>query len=265
MEWSKAKNILLWVLIFVNAFLMLNLSALVYTKMHEQTKKAKIAVYNLKDRGHSVSQDAVNSLPNSLYTYDVPREQKREEKIAENVLGKCERQSKGGGIEEYSNETGRFIFRSGGNISGELYGRNISDKLLSSSKSLFKSMGIVKCSIEERDKKVYGTFSVNNKYPLEGYDIIVEQTTRGIKISGRIFNDTDGIRTPVVPDYAKAMILIASDAEKNDKKLDIQKIEIIYMYESPSNDENKFYPLIKFTLADGVTYVNIATMEIIKK
>ena len=83
MEWKRAKNIILCVLVFANLFLAINLGALIDRRLGEQQDKTAIAIKNLRRRGHTVYEDAEKKLAYQLYIYDVPRNESFEAEIAD--------------------------------------------------------------------------------------------------------------------------------------------------------------------------------------
>ena len=72
MEWKRAKNIILCVLVFANLFLAINLGTLIDRRLGEQRDKTAIAVTNLISRGHKVADGAEKKLAYNIYIYDVP-------------------------------------------------------------------------------------------------------------------------------------------------------------------------------------------------
>ncbi|MBQ6934326.1 MAG: hypothetical protein IJN37_08090 [Clostridia bacterium] len=265
MEWKRAKNIILCVLVFANLFLAINLGALIDRRLSEQQDKTEIAVENLLMRGHSIAEGAEKKLAYQLYTYDVPRNESFEAGIAEGLLGKCSKESKGGGIEEYSSDIGLCTFRSGGNFLCEIYGRNIGSDLEKSARDIVKAMGIKKYKMAEvTETSVTYTSKAANRYAIEDYNIKIEQTTRGVQISGRLLDIENAVRSSVSPDYAKILIKMADSAEKEGIKLDITSMDVAYIADYTQADETVLTPYLRLFGADGTRYVNLNTSEIIK-
>ncbi|MBE6987221.1 MAG: hypothetical protein E7432_00400 [Ruminococcaceae bacterium] len=265
MEWKRAKNIILCVLVFANLFLAINLGALIDRRLGEQQDKTAIAIKNLRRRGHTVYEDAEKKLAYQLYIYDVPRNESFEAEIAEGLLGKCTKESKGGGIEEYSSDIGLCTFRSGGNFLCEIYGRNIENDMEKSARDIIKAMGIKKYKFAETGKtSVSFTTKAADKFAVEDYNVKIEQTTRGVQISGRLLDMENAVRSSVSPDYAKILIKIADSAEKEGINLEILSMEVVYIADYAQADETVLTPYMKLLEADGIRYVNLNTSEIIK-
>ncbi|MBR4879107.1 MAG: hypothetical protein IKU13_04685, partial [Clostridia bacterium] len=74
MEWKRAKNIILCMLLFANLFLAVNLGTLISSRLTEQKDKTALAIENLLTRGHSVASNAEKNLSYELYTYNVKRD-----------------------------------------------------------------------------------------------------------------------------------------------------------------------------------------------
>ncbi len=265
MEWKRAKNIILCVLVFANLFLAINLGTLIDRRLSEQRDKTAIAVTNLITRGHKVEEGAEKKLSYKLYIYDVQRNESFEASIAESLLGKTKKETKGGGIEEYSSDVGLCTFRSGGNFLCEIYGRNIEDDMEKSARELVKAMGIKKYKMAQAtENSVIFTTKAENRHLIEDYNIKIEQTTRGVQISGRLLDLDNAARTSVSPDYAKILIKMADSAEKEGIKLDILSMEVVYIADYTHPDESALTPYLRLTEPDGVRYVNLSTSEIIK-
>ena len=265
MEWKRAKNIILCVLVFANLFLAINLGTLIDRRLGEQRDKTAIAVANLISRGHKVADGAEKKLAYNIYIYDVPRNESFEAAISNGILGQCTGETKGGGIVEYSSDKGLCTFRSGGNFLCEIYGRNIEDDMEKSARELVKAMGISDYKLsEERENALIFTTKMADRHIIEDYSIKIEQTTRGVQISGRLLDLDNGVRSSVSPDYAKILIKLADSAEKEGITLDIRAMEVVYIADYAQSDETVLTPYLRLSEKGGVRYVNLNTSEIIK-
>lgn len=266
MEWKKAKNLILCVLVFANLFLMINLLTLEKKRWGEQVDKALIAAENLIKRGHTVDSSLIEKLPVSLRVYDVMRSSDYEKRLARSVLGECEVKSMGGGIEIYFNDSGRFVFRSGGNFLCELYGRNIDGDFADGAEDIVELMKSGSYDMEKLgDKKVFFAVNAGGKYETDGYGVTVEQTTRGVQMSGKLIDTASAERKSISPDYAKALIKLASEAEDEGKRLDISGVDIVYVCDSINTGENILEPALRVSERNGEILVNLNSMEITKK
>lgn len=266
MEWKRAKNIILCVLLFANIFLLINLMTLLEKRWGEQIDKALVAAENLVQRGHTVDTASIGRLPVSLRVYDVPRSSEYEKKLAESVLGKCEVKPVGGGIEIYFNDTGRFVFRSGGDFLGELYGRNMGENFSAGAKEIVGAMKVGSYRLMELDEEsVFFSINAGGRYGTEDYGITVEQTTRGVQVSGKLLDTGSAERTSISPDYARALITLATAAENEGYKLNITDAGIVYVCDDISADESVLEPALRLTESSGEVLVNLNTMEITKK
>ena len=265
MEWKRAKNIILCMLLFANLFLAVNLGTLISSRLTEQKDKTAIAIENLLTRGHTVASNAEKNLSYELYTYNVKRDSQFEAAVANALLGQCKWEDKGGGIEEYSSSVGLCTFRSGGNFLCEIYGRNIEDDFEKNARQLIKAMDIKKYSLSDltANSAVF-VKNAENKYEIEDYGIKIEQTTRGVQISGRLLDIENASRSTVSPDYAKILIKLASSAEKEGVNLSITKMDVVYIAEYNQGDETVLTPYLRLAEGGRNRYVNLNTSEIIK-
>ena len=263
MEWEKAKNLLMCVLIFANVFLAVNLATLLEKRTSEQSEKASLAVENLEQRGHTADGEAVDALPEKLAVISMGRDSAKEQKAAEGLLGECQKSVRGGGIEEYSSDAGKLTFRSGGNVSGEIVGARFGDDPLKDARNIFKAMGIEVDEISQTEDQVVGKYRIDG-FEAENLEITVSQTTRGLSVEGMAVFLKNAQKSEFYPDYARALINLACRAEEEGSVLNAQDMDIIYYREMSEGESYRFYPVLLIKSGGQETAVSLQNGEILK-
>lgn len=257
MEWKKGKNIILLVLICANLLLAGNLFAQIYGKYEAEHKALVKAVEMIENAGADIDYDLFKALPKSVYVYEASRDREKEKVIAETGLGKCEKSVLGGGIEEYSSNIGKFVFRNGGLMSGELYGMDLQGGELKLSKKILSTLGIYSGDLRTEGDIIYGTHRVDKKYEIANMDILLEQTGKGVKISGKwIGGDMKAKKT--VPcnslDLALSVMKIKTD---NPGIKQISDMQIVYSGEMGANGQLILSPVLKLETNVGDVFFDL--------
>ena len=114
MEWSKAKSLLILLMVAVNLYLGIN----IYTQLQAQSSQERQMVEDacaiLEQRGFIFEREAFLELPAELESWTWARDLSAEREAAQRLLGRCSEECPGGGIYTYSGGGGKVTFRSGG-------------------------------------------------------------------------------------------------------------------------------------------------------
>lgn len=116
MEWSKAKSLLILLMLAVNIFLGVNIYTQIQAGQVQEVNMTKDACALLEKRGIEVSEDSLLDLPVRMQSWTWVRDTAAEQQAAERLLGTCTAESPGGGIYAYAGSGGTVIFRSGGYV-----------------------------------------------------------------------------------------------------------------------------------------------------
>ena len=116
MEWSKAKSLLILLMLAVNLYLGINIYTQVQSRNHQERQMTEDACTLLEVRGFSFEEADLMALPSGLESWTWVRDPKAEQAAAGRLLGTCSEERPGGGIYAYTGESGTVIFRSGGYV-----------------------------------------------------------------------------------------------------------------------------------------------------
>lgn len=116
MEWSKAKTLLILLMLAVNLYLGINIYTQLRARTVEEAGMARDACAMLQARGFELDADAILDLPADLRAYTFARSMSAEQKAAGELLGDCAQTQMGGGIYVYDGAAGSVVFRSGGYV-----------------------------------------------------------------------------------------------------------------------------------------------------
>jgi len=116
MEWSKAKSLLILLMLAVNLYLGIN----IYTQVHDEISQEKEMILDacaiLRQRDIEIDEGLLLSLPSVLQSRTWVRDPAAEQHAAMRLLGECSEERPGGGIYVYTGQGGSVIFRSGGYV-----------------------------------------------------------------------------------------------------------------------------------------------------
>ena len=98
MEWSKAKTLLILLMLAVNLYLGINIYTQLRARTVEEAGMARDACAMLQARGFELDADAILDLPADLRAYTFARSMSAEQKAARELLGDCAQTQMGGGI-----------------------------------------------------------------------------------------------------------------------------------------------------------------------
>lgn len=116
MEWSKAKSLLILLMLAVNLYLGINIYTQVRARANQEEEMVLAACDILRQRGIEFDEEAVLALPSGLQSWTWVRDPEAERRAAVRLLGECTEERPGGGIYVYSSAAGKVIFRSGGYV-----------------------------------------------------------------------------------------------------------------------------------------------------
>lgn len=116
MEWSKAKTILICLLLIVNLLLGANALITIRERDTRETETVRSAVELVRSRGVELPEEKLLTLPQTMTGAVFTRDVEQERAAAEGLLGPCGEVQPGGGIYEYGSEKGQIVFRSGGYV-----------------------------------------------------------------------------------------------------------------------------------------------------
>lgn len=253
MEWSRAKNIILIVLILANGFLAMNIVSVFLQTSSSDKEMKTLAISLLRTEGHTVADDALAHLPRVVYGYFQERDAAREDEIARLALGTYKKEERGGGIAEYMAEGGRFSFRNGGAFIGELNGVDAGENLIEAAETILKTTKIYTGRLAEKDGKILGVQKIDGNYEIEDFALEIEQNTKGIRISGRYFDEKNALKVKSDWDLSR---LIVELSQVIGTGREIRAIELVYICESSTAEGSLFVPALKVELDTETVYLN---------
>ena len=253
MEWSKAKNIILIVLILANGFLIINIVSVFIQTDGVEREMRELALHLLTTQGHTVEETALNNLPRIAYSYYQTRDSKREDEIARLALGEYKKEIRGGGIVEYTSDAGRFSFRNGGVFIGELNGVDASEDIVAAAEAILKNTKIFQGKLQEINGKIIGVQKIEGSFEIEDFTIEVEQNTRGIKISGRYFDEKNAQK--IKSNWDTARLIVGLNQVIGESRT-VQDMQLIYSCENSTAEGSLFVPVLKVTLVGETVYLN---------
>ena len=119
MDWSRAKNIILAMLLLVNLFLLGTLGFLKYDEVRSFRESAEGTVRVLASRGIELDKSLITRERDRRRLCIIVRSREREAAVAENLLGPAE-VSGSGGNDRYRSALGSIDWRSGGSFDAQL-------------------------------------------------------------------------------------------------------------------------------------------------
>ncbi|MCX7614277.1 MAG: hypothetical protein N2Z65_00810 [Clostridiales bacterium] len=122
MEWSKVKTILILVLFGVNLFMLLSLAKILNDEKIIQKDSLETAISIANKNGLEVSDGDIPVNLEGVVTYEIPRNEKMEAKLASSLIGKYSVESPGADTTIYRGEKGEATFRSSGHFEIKMIG-----------------------------------------------------------------------------------------------------------------------------------------------
>ena len=116
MEWSKAKSLLILLMLAVNLYLGINIYTQIQAQNRQERQMMEDACEILEQRGLYFDREAFMALPSGLESRIWIRDLQAEKEAAFRLLGEYTEDRPGGGIYAYEGENGTVIFRSGGYV-----------------------------------------------------------------------------------------------------------------------------------------------------
>lgn len=116
MQWSKAKSILLLLMLCANIYLGLNILFQLRERDEQAAQAVSGALSIIEERGVILDGGLLEDMASTKAGYVYTRDTEAERRAAELLLGECGSESPGGGIYIYSSDRGVLTFRSGGYI-----------------------------------------------------------------------------------------------------------------------------------------------------
>ena len=116
MEWSKAKSLLILLMLAVNIYLGVNIYTQLRAEAVQEEEMVRDACTILKQQGITVAEEVSEALPFGLQSHTWVRDIEAERQAALRLLGECHEDQPGGGIYTYNGTEGAITFRSGGYV-----------------------------------------------------------------------------------------------------------------------------------------------------
>ncbi len=116
MEWSRAKTLLIALLLVVNVLLGFNAAVRIRERGTREDETVRRALDVVASRGVSLPEAQALAMPGSMTGYVLTRDAAAERARAEALLGACEEVQPGGGIYSFTGAAGAVTFRSGGYV-----------------------------------------------------------------------------------------------------------------------------------------------------
>ena len=209
MEWSKAKNIILIILVVTNIFLCFFVIAPKTQNASQQQKAREHAIALLHDQGISVEESLI---PTDINTSQctLSQDRSRESALASALLGTITPQDLGGSVTLYTGLNGSIRFHNNGEFSAEFNPASMpigdashEEYSLDIIKKLEIEAEIYSISIEN-DSTIVQIGQLWNGIPLQGYGLTLHyhnnalvRITDGTRLAGTIA--LDNVPTITVP------------------------------------------------------------------
>lgn len=195
MEWSKIKNIIIFILLLVNGFLLLLVGGQQSRVRHYERSALTRAAQVLEQNGISVSNEALDqAAAAALPSMTSSRDLDSETRIAQALLGEdAVRSDQGSGLFVHSSERGTAIFRASGDVNVTLSdGVSTGDDPAEHARSLLKSIGL-EGELIRQSPQVNGVTTLTFRQLLDGvplYSCLLTfeySSTQLRSISGTLF------------------------------------------------------------------------------
>lgn len=248
MEWSKAKSMLILILLAANIFLGVSIYTQVVEIKHAERQMVIDSCSILNVRGIEIEEDTIFDLAATWTGYIIRRDFGAEKRLASAILGQNNDEDYlGGGIYTYVAGDAYITFRSGGHIEVSTAGEtNLASHLNS-------AIAIPQMSIETEDG---------------GYQLMLSDTP----ILNAVLNDDNGIisgnwivggevATEQSTISRSALVLALGDIIGSGTDEVVQQIDCVYIMSTTQNGELSVIPAWEVTLSGGVIYVNCLNGE----
>ena len=116
MEWSKAKSLLILLMLAVNLYLGINIYTQIQAQNRQERQMMEDACDILEQRGFTFDREAFMEVPSELESWTWIRDPEAESAAALRLLGEYTEERLGGGIYAYEGEAATVIFRIGGYV-----------------------------------------------------------------------------------------------------------------------------------------------------
>ena len=251
MEWSRAKSILILLMLLANIYLGLNIAMQIRERSSQEKAMAHSAWSIITQQGVVVDEQTLLELNVEEKGYVLLRDTSMERTAAEGLLGHCHEESPGGGIYSYSSERGELTFRSGGYIELEWQG--------------------------EGEPGVYAMLSQNQQ---EGFEVRQEDDgwrlyVNGDEVIGAFVGKNDGDGVDYSGSWAfgiveasdseslsrPAMILALGRALSGTTGADADRIDNAYVLTSAQSGDMRLIPVWRVYAGDDVFFISQLTGE----
>ncbi len=116
MEWSKAKSLLILLMLAVNIYLGVSIYTQIRAEAVQEAQMVRDACALLVQQGIEFDESLLSDLPRGLQSWTWVRDIEAEHQAALRLLGECREERSGGGIYTYTGVDSAVTFRSGGYI-----------------------------------------------------------------------------------------------------------------------------------------------------
>lgn len=116
MEWSKAKSLLILLMLAVNIYLGVNIYTQLRAEAVQEEEMIRDACTVLRQQGIQVEEELFYDLSSGLQSQTWVRDTQAERQATLRLLGECREDQPGGGIYTYTGTDGAITFRSGGYV-----------------------------------------------------------------------------------------------------------------------------------------------------
>lgn len=249
MEWSKAKSILIILLLAANIYLGTNIALQLRESRSSQKDMLHSAWTIITEQGAEVDEELLASVNCGREAYTFTRDVEAERRAAELLLGGCALESPGGGIYKYTSDTGEMTFRSGGYTELKYDGED-DGKLIQSLSAACEG------GLEARETE--GSYSLYMKgLPVVGSVI---SPIGGNRMSGSwIFGALSSFEGGAMD---KASMILALGRALSERGLgEVRSIEEIYLMSPTQSGDVKLTPAWKVERDGGAFYLSTVSGE----
>lgn len=250
MEWSKAKTILIMLMLAANIFLGANIVIQLNENRRGEAEMVNSAWSIISGQGVSVDKELLLDMPDSMSGYVFSRNPADEKAAAKGLLGECREVQPGGGIYSYTSEKGELIFRSGGYI--ELYWN---DEGSQPDLEGFLSAA-AETGLQARDEDGRWLLYMDET-PVDGALFLAEGD--GDFSGNWIFGDLGGAEVQTLS--RSAMILALGQAVRSQQSPVISSLDAAYVMTAMQNGEIRLTPVWRAVCGRSTFYISALTGE----
>jgi len=255
MQWNKAKNLILVLLIIVNVFFIALLGYRYFDESRQAENTQQNFVSALEKLNVFLDENIVITEKRSVYELYLSRHAQTEKDFASAFIGDTEAQNQGGNIYYYFSKDNFATFRTGGNFTITVNdGRDIT--------KLIAENIIGEYDVLSNHNGVLHIYQLKDGIKIFNSSMRVA-TGNNVEISGKwAMGEEYRTSEEKSKDYMTCLLSLAKSVYKEDTEIVVLKVTQGYIMKAAASGSVRLVPVWEITTQNGIYYVNSISCEI---